>query len=70
MTRRNVSLQKQNDCKFQSSFVKCCTLVVAEGNHILFSLLDKLVRCHFMFRMYIIRPSWEHNLQKRNCSER
>ena len=65
MTRRNFSLQKENDCKFQLRFVKCCTLVVTEGYHILLSLLNRLVRCHFiMFRMYIIRTSWEHNQWK------
>ena len=71
MTRRNFSLQKENDCKFQLSFVKCCTLVVTEGYHILLSPLNRLVRCHFiMFRMYIIRNNWEHNQWKRNCSKR
>ena len=65
MARRNFSLQKENDCKFQLRFVKCCTLVVTEGYHILLSLLNRLVRCHFiMFRMYIIRTSWEHNQWK------
>ena len=34
MTRRNISLQKENDCKFQLRFVKCCTLVVTEGYQI------------------------------------
>ena len=69
MTRRNFSLQKENDCKFQLRFVKCCTLVVTEGYHILLSPLNRLVRCHFiMFRMYIIRTSWEHNQWKRKCS--
>ena len=61
MTRRNFSLQKENDCKFQLRFVKCCTLVVTEGYHILLSPLNRLVTCHFiMSRMYIIRTSWEH----------
>ena len=27
MAHRNFSLQKENDCKFQLHFVKCCTLV-------------------------------------------
>ena len=27
MARRNFSLQKENDRKFQLRFVKCCTLV-------------------------------------------
>ena len=71
MTSRNFSLQKENDCKVQLRFVKCCTLVVTEGYHILLSPLNRLVRCHFiMFRMYIIRTSWEHNQRKRKCSER
>ena len=70
MTRRNFLLQKENDCKVQLRFVKCCTLVVTEGYHILLSPLNRLVRCHFiMFRMYIIRTSWEHNQRKRKCSE-
>ena len=42
MTRRNVLLQKENNCKFQLRFVKCCTLVVTEGYHILLSLLNRL----------------------------
>ena len=67
---RNFSLQKENDCKFQLRFVKCCTLVVTEGYHILLSPLNRLVTCHFiMYRMYIIRTSWEHYQQKRKCSE-
>ena len=33
MARRNFSLQKENDCKVQLRFVKCCTLVVTEGYH-------------------------------------
>ena len=64
MTRRNFSLQKENDRKFQLRFVICCTLAVTEGYHILLSQLNRLVRCHFMFRMYIIRTSWEHNQWK------
>ena len=48
MTRRNFSLQKENDCKFQLRFVKCCTLVVTEGYHILLSPLNRLVTCHFI----------------------
>ena len=28
MTSRNFSLQKENDCKVQLCFVKCCTFVV------------------------------------------
>ena len=47
MAHRNFSLQKENDCKFQLRFVKCCTLVVTEGYHILLSLLNRLVTCHF-----------------------
>ena len=31
MTSRNFSLQKENDCEVQLRFVKCCTLVVTEG---------------------------------------
>ena len=55
MTRRNFSLQKETDCKFQLHFVKCCTLVT-EGYHILVSPLNRLVTCHFiMFRCI----SWE-----------
>ena len=70
MTCRNFSLQKENDCKVQLRFVKCCTLVVTEGYHILLSLLNRLVTCHFiMSRMYIVRTSWEHNQRKRKCSE-
>ena len=70
MARRNFSLQKENDCKFQLRFVKCCTLVVTEGYHILLSPLNRLVTCHFiMSRRYIIRTSWEHNQRKRKCSE-
>ena len=69
MTRRNFSLQKENDCKFQLRFVKCCTLVVTEGYHILLSPLNRLVRCHFiLFRMYIIRTSWEHNHGKESVA--
>ena len=68
MTCRNVLLQKENDCKFQLHFVRCCTLVVTEGYHLLLSPLNRLLRCHFiMFRMYLIRTSWEHNQQKRKC---
>ena len=29
MTRRNFSLQNENDCKVQLRFVKCCTLELA-----------------------------------------
>ena len=59
MARRIFSLQKENDFKVQLRFVKCCTLVVTEGCHILLSPLKRLVRCHFiMFRMYIMRTSW------------
>ena len=54
MTHRNFSLQKENDHKFQLCFVKCCTLVVTEGYHILLSPLNRLVRHHFMFKMHII----------------
>ena len=69
MAHRNFLLQKENDCKFQLRFVKCCTLVVTEGYHILLSLLNRLVRCHFiMFRIYIIRTSWEHNQRKRSVA--
>ena len=42
MTQRNLSLQIENDCKFQLRFVKCCTLVVTEGYHTLLSLLNRL----------------------------
>ena len=70
MTHRNFSLQKENDCKFQLRFVKCCALVT-EGYHISLSPLNGLVRCHFiMFSMYIITTSWEHNQRKRKCTER
>ena len=58
MTRRNFSLQKENDSEVQLRFVKCCTLVVTERYHILLSPLNRLVTCHFiMSRMYIIRPA-------------
>ena len=74
MTRRNFSLQKENGCKVQLSFVKCCTLVVTEGYHIyhiLLSPLNKLVTCHFiMSTMYIIRTSWAHIKSKRQRSWR
>ena len=51
MTRRSILLQKENDCKFQLCFVKCCTL---EGYHKLLSPLNRLVRCHFiLFRICI-----------------
>ena len=61
MTCRCFLLQKEKDCKVQLSFVKCCTLVVTEGYHMLLSPLNKLVTCHFiMSRMYIIRTSWAH----------
>ena len=33
MTLRNFSLQKENACKVQLHFVKCCTVVVTEGYH-------------------------------------
>ena len=70
MAHINFLLHKENDCKFQLGFVKRCTLVVTEGFHILLSPLNRLVRCHFiMFRMYIIRTSWEHNQWKRKCSK-
>ena len=60
MTRRNFLLQKENDCKVQLSFVKCCTLAVTEGYHILLSPLNKFVTCHFiMSRMYIIRTTYQ-----------
>ena len=69
MAHRNFSLQKENDCKFQLRFVKCCTLVVTEGYHILLSPLNRLVTCHFiMLRMYAMRTSWEHNQQKRSVA--
>ena len=69
MTRRNFSLQKENDRKFQLRFVKCCTLVVTEGYHILLSPLNRLVRCHFiMFRMYIMTTSWVGNIFSRKRS--
>ena len=69
MAHRNFLLQKENDCKFQLRFVKCCTLVVTEGYHILLSLLNRSVRCHFiMFRMYVIRNSWEHNQRERSVA--
>ena len=44
MTRRNFSLQKENDSEVQLRFVKCCTLVVTERYHILLSPLNRLVR--------------------------
>ena len=70
MTRRNFSLQKENDSKVPLRFVKCCTLAVTEGYRILLSPLKRLVTCHFiMSRMYIIRTSWEHNERKRKCNE-
>ena len=66
MTHINFLLQKENDCKVQLRFVKCCTLVVTERYHILLFPLNKLVTCHFiMSRMYIIRISWAHI--KRKC---
>ena len=69
MASRNFSLQKENDCKFQLRFVKYCTIVATEGYHILLSQLNRLVRCYFiMFRMYIIRTSWEHNQRKRSVA--
>ena len=37
MTPRKFLLQKENDCKVQLRFVKCCKLVVTEGYHILLS---------------------------------
>ena len=65
MTRRNFSLQKENDCKVQLRFVKCCTLVT-DGYHILLSPLNKLVTCHFiMSRIYNIRTSWARIKHKR-----
>ena len=48
MTRRNSSLQKENDCKVQLCFVKCCTLVVTEGYHILVYPLNRLATYHFI----------------------
>ena len=70
MTRRNFSLQKENDSEVQLRFVKCCTLVT-EGYDILLSPLNRLVTYLFnMLRMYIIRTNWAHNQQKRKCSER
>ena len=56
MTCRNFSLQKENDCKVQLRFLKCCTLVVTEGYHILLSPRNKLVTCHLLCRGCI---SWE-----------
>ena len=47
MTCRNFLLQKENDCKVQLHFVKCCILVVTEGYHILLSPLNRLVTCHY-----------------------
>ena len=70
MTRRNFSLQKENDCKVQLRFVEYCTFAVTEEYHILLSPLNRLVTCDFiMSKMYIIRTSWEHNQRKRKCSE-
>ena len=58
MTRRNFSLQEENDFKVQLRFVKGCALVVTEGYHVLLSPLNRLNTCHFiMSRMYIIRTS-------------
>ena len=37
MTCRNFLLQKENDCKVQLCFTKCCTHVVTERYHITFS---------------------------------
>ena len=69
MTRIKFSPQKENDCKVQLRFVKCCTLVVTEGYDILLSPLKRLVTCHFMMsRMHIIRTSWEHNQRKRGVT--
>ena len=71
MTRRDFSQQKEHDFKGQLRFVKCCTLFVTEGYHILLSPLNRSVTCHFiMLRTYIIRTSSEHNQRKEKCSER
>ena len=35
---------KENDCKVQLRFVKCCTLVFTEGHHMLLSLAILLCR--------------------------
>ena len=57
--------------KVQLRFVNSCNFVVTEGYHILLSPLNRLFPWYFiMFRMYIIRTSWEHNQRKRKCSER
>ena len=52
MTHRNFSLQKKNDYKVQLRFVKCCTLIVTEGYHILLSTLNRLVTCYFVQDVY------------------
>ena len=61
MAHRNFSLQKKY-CKFNT----CCTCCYWGIAYIfLLSPLNRSVRHHFiMFRMYIIRTSWEHNQQK------
>ena len=58
MTHRNFSLQKENYCKVQLCFIKCCTLVVIEGYHVLVSPLNRLVTCHFiMSRSISVEPA-------------
>ena len=47
MTHRNFLLQKENYCKVQLRFIKCCTLVT-EGYHVLVSPLNRLVTCYFI----------------------
>ena len=42
MAHRNFLLEKENDCKFQLRFVKCCTHFVIEGYHILLSPQNRL----------------------------
>ena len=69
MTRINFLLQKENDCKVQLRFVKCCTLVVPEGYHILLSPLNRLVTCHFIMSRIGNIISWEYNQRKRKCGE-
>ena len=54
MAHRKFSLQKENDCKFQLLFVKCCTFVGTEEQHILLSPLNRLVKCHFMFVCFFL----------------
>ena len=49
MTRRNFSLQEENDFKVQLRFVKGCALVVTEGYHVLYISAEQIKHMPFYY---------------------